>query len=1030
MERIADIFRFRAEAVRLNWAAIAGKFAQSPLANRRRDIPVIDPAILRARAGDIRLTWGCAKELGVPYGPFTVWTRDGAGDQPKGVDVVTWSDPSGLVVWWQGEQAARVRVTCDVGSATQPVGLFLFRTTPSLHDAIAATAVTPSSATVTLDLATSGATIGLLVNGYNPRVEITRLDDVVNDGAWKPLELVGLPVDSVWAGTGYDTSPQGPLDNPVSPVDAALQRLDRGGPPFGWHPLTQAGRLAPVWSPPDYKELVGELVRDVLPQIGQLYDGSVPEFEQWLISNKQLVASPREGGSRLTTTADAKPWAALNLPAHSDPFLNLVTGFGTAYSQERMLPGQIGVGGADFLVTAVYRQTQSPLGGPVEVAAYAPQGIAHTQTPAPLALTATRSGVVPPDQPDLPWRETVRLNWNLGPSTAGLGTPTETAFARYDTGATRAEALIEPRVPTGWRPLVLSADAPAGQAGHDRASVVDSAAVIPLGSGGRQVGYAVAVSDVYGVWSRWSDAPYAGDEPLAQGARVISLALGTRFTGSATCPSTLDLEVATEWLERRTSSIDIVAMYFPMSSPTTPPPAGLSPAGPAPAGGFRRDLGITFAGDVPTGSGCTVSALDAEGTSVVAPGPAQGDGGRRYRVHADVPALDFGATGRWGVQVWARRTLFVGASPTGWTPDAAHPAIASAASPVPIAPLPIPPLPGVPLASLPDAEGHAHARIVWSLPAGAAPRRTVVWEIAETALRQTVGLSPSAPESDVPGARLVALRAAYDALPAAQRRTAFRRIAEVDGTLRAYDAVLPRGSTDIHLFAVTTTTVAGVDSPWPGGSAEASLRAFIAPRLARPAPPLVRSHPGAAGTTVIELSSASRVPVARFRLLRTRSESAARRAETMGPAFVEVAVVAPPTATDSVTGDPIYVTTWTGAFPPHWDEWFVRAIALPVDTVPALGVRGLPSDPSDAVSISVIPDAAPDLAPLAITVDAAHTGIVVRSSTSAPAHAVVAGNHRLGATAGDGVAPLELLKALWARFSTDMPPLRGLFRII
>ncbi|MBG6240056.1 hypothetical protein IWX78_003047 [Mycetocola sp. CAN_C7] len=1012
MSRIADVFRFRAEAVRLNWPFIADKMTR-PQRGHHSPLRGLKPEQLRARAGDIRVTWAAAKELGVPYGPFTVWTRGRQDDRMETVDVITWQAEGGLAFWWGGTQAARIRVRCDVDSINQPVGLFLFRTSPSLYDAVASVAVQPSSNSVTLELSTSGAVMGLLVNGSNPQVAITRLDDVINDDAWKPIEIVGLPVERGW-GTKYDTSDQGPIDDLMAPRDAAASRLLRGGPPFGWHPVTQAGRLAPEWSAPDSDALIEEVQKFVLPEIAGMYDGTVPEYDQWTLSNVRAVAPPRQGTrqSALATKADAKPWAALNIPAHSDAFLNLVTGFGSCYSQERMLPEQIGVGGSDFLITATYREI-APMGtGSAEFAAYAPQGIAHAQTPSPAALTAGRSGLVPPAEADLAWRETVRLNWKLTPTAAGLGIPTESALARYAAGAGDAEALIERRDPSGWRPLVLSADAPKPKPGSDSTSVVDGGAEILLGSGGRQVGYAVAVSDVYGVWSRWSDVPYSGDEPGPEGARLVSVALTTRFAGSTTCPSKLDLEVATEWLQRRTRSIDIVAVFFPMLTPTSDPPVGLSPTAVIPANCFKRDLGVDFAGDDPTGIGCDVTALNAEGTAEETAGPAQGDGGRRFAVHADVPTLDFGATRRWGVQIWVRRALFVGVTPSGWTPDVAHPALASAASPVPVEPLPLPPLPGVPLASLPDAEGRAHARVAWSLPAGAAVRTTAIWECAETALRQSVGLAPRAADTDPPGARLHALRTAYDALPDNRRRQLFRRLTELDGAVRDFDAVLPKGSTDIHLFAVTTVTDSGVESPWPSGPAETAVRVAMAPRLRHPAPPLVRSRPDATGNTVIEMSSSSPLPVARFRLLRTRSEGAARRADTMGPAFAEVA--ADPTAgpPDVVTGDPVYTAAWTGPFPESWDDWFVRAIAIPVDQVPVEAVRGMPSDPSDVVSFSARPDGPPDLAPIAVETDAAHTGIVLRTSTSAPVRPVPAGAHRVGVTARSETLPFVALQSV------------------
>jgi hypothetical protein len=1026
MARIADSYRFRAEAIRLNWARVASTAIDQQAFDPRLSA-IVDSKALETRSMDIRLTWACAKELGVPYGPFTVWTREAADDSLKEVEFSSWWTSDGLAIWWGGDEAARVRVACDVGTISEPVALYLFRTSPSLHDATAAIALSPTSNTAVLDLRTSGATIGLLVNGSNPRVSVTRLDDVVNDPNWKPLEIVGLPVDQPWPGTGYDTGPQGPVATPMAPRDAAVMRLIRGGPPLGWPTLTENGRRAPIWEAPDPKALVEEVRKRVLPEIAALYDGSVPEYEQCTLSSARPVDPPQQEGkqSGLAASVDARPWATLNLPAHSDAFLNLAMGFGSAYSEERALPEQIAVGGSDFLVTADYRQHRWAGGGSAEFAAYAPAALTHAATPSPAALSAVRSGLVPPSTADLAWRETVKLGWLRQPTTAGLGIVTETAVARYDAGSADAEALIEKRDPSGWRPLVVSPDAPAGKPGNDHTSVVDGAAEIPLSSGGRHVGYAVTVTDVYGVWSPWSDVDYAGDEPGPGPSRIIKLALTTGYAGTTTCPASLDLEVASEWLQRRTHNIELVAMFFRMATPSASPPPGLSPSQPTPAGCFRLDLGIAFSGDVPSGSGCVVSALNAEGTADEVPGSAQGDGGRRYAVHADVPTLDFSSTRRWGVQAWTRRAVFVGPSPSAWVPDAANPALTSAASPVPVPPLPLPLPPGVPLASLPDAEGRSHARVRWTLPGGAPVRRIALWECAETALRQRVGLPPRAPDTDSPGVRLAALWSAYDALPAETRRLAFRRVAEVDGGLRDYDAVLPKGSTDIHFFLATSITDTGVESPWPEDPIDPHkhLQAAMSPRLRRPAPPLVRSQVTPSGDIVIDLASVSPLPVDRFRLLRSRSEAAARRADTMGPAFAEVSVGGPSGDTDEITGDPIYKATWSGSFPKSWDEWSVRAIAIPVDTVPVEAIRGLHSEASDAIAIIAQPDGPPDLGPLVIEeTDGSHLGLVVRTSTSAPVHPIPVGDHLIGATIAGTILPRAPLPEL-PETSLAAPPL-------
>ena len=1009
MARIADTFLFRAEAARLDWYRIA--VHQAPK-GRQIDTgagkAAFDQRALRTRTADIHLTWGCAAGLGVPLGPFTVWTRAKTAPVLEGVEPFTYQAQGGTGLWWGGREAAFVEVTCTVDDPSRAVALFLYRTSSSLHDMVAATAVPAGSGpTVTLRVRTSGAIGAVLVNGSLTGMQIEPLDVVVNADGWKPVELVGLPVDQPWAGTTYDARDQGPLTAPVPPVEAAIDRLLRGGPPVGWWPFTQSGHPAPPWTAPDPKLLVEEVRADLLPQILELYDGGTPEFEQTLITHQHAVAGPQLGGrtSSLDTTVDLGPWPLLMVPALTDPFLNLATGFGSAYVGERLADGQIAVGCSDFLVTADYEALAPPRGGGGEMAAYAPSPEPHAVVPDPTGLLIGRDGLVPPPVRDAPWRESVRAAWDRRPVTAGLGRMTESAVARFlPASGNPAESLLPPRAAGGFRPFAITAEAAAA----DRVAFVDGAAEIPIGSGGRQVGYAVAVSDIFGVWSAWRDVAYIGDEPGPQPPRIVSLTLETSYAGTTTCPGRLAVELSTEWLERTPTAIEIVALAFPMATPAAPPPAGLAPGNPTPAGCFRRDLALTFSGDQPTGGGCTVRTLGPDGETPMPAGPGQGDGGRRYAVVADV-SLDFSTVARWGVQVWTRRTLAVGASPSSWSPDTAHPAIAVAASPVPVVPLPPPAPPGVPLGSTLDAQGCSHVRVHWSVPGGADVRTCVVWEVAETALRQRCALSTPPPPTDLPGLRLAALWAAYDALSPGDRRNAFRRLREVDGATRELDVTLPKGSTDIHLFVVTTQTTSGVESLWPAGpgAAHEHLQAVISPRLRRPAPPLVRSSVAADGTVTIALEAASAVPVSHFRLLRTRSEAAARSSDSMGPPFDQAAVdTMAPTATDALTGQPVYTATWTGVFPSAWDAWLVRAVAVPVDSVPVQGVRGLLSEASDVISL-LVPPGPPDLAPLIGEIwGADHRGVVVRSSTTAPPWATSLGTSRVGGQAGAATVPL------------------------
>ena len=590
----------------------------------------------------------------------------------------------------------------------------------------------------------------------------------------------------------------------------------------------------------------------------------------------------------------------------------------------------------------------------------------------------------------------------------------EAALAIYDTwGGADASSLLPERDAGGPRPFLIGAEAPEGQPGNDRVVLVHGEAEIPNGSGGREVGYAVAVSDVFGIWSRWQDVRWQGDEPVPPPPRIVSVSLSTTYAGSTACPATLETEIAVEWQERTPTDVDVAALYFPMATSSTPQPPGLSPDLPLPAGCFRRDLALGFLGDEPIPSGCTVTPLNPAGDAAMTPGPGQGDGGRRYRLRADVPTLDFTSIRRWGVQLFTRRALVVGPTWTAWGPPVSHPALASAASPVPVLPLPPPAPPGVPLGSTLDADGCSHIRVHWSLPAGDV-RTCIVWEASETALRQRAGLPPRAPDTDPPGVRLAALWARYDAMTPTARRATFRRLVELPGTAREHDVALPKGSTDIHLFVVTTMTGSGVESPWPGGATpHEHLQAVIAPRLLQPGPPTVSPEFDDAGTVTIRLRSTGPLPVERVRLYRTRSEVAARKVETMGPAFADVVASVVPGVTDPVLRTPVYEAVWTGVVPGHWDPWLVRAVAVPPNTLPVQGVRGLPSPASDVVSLFLPPTQPPTLEPLLAELwSADHRGVLVRTATTAPPRALAVGTHTLSATAGAQVLEPIGLEAL------------------
>ena len=996
MARIPNPGFFRAEAVGIDWAAVAKSHGQQlPPADGQGD-----PAASRGLT--LRLAWACHGDLGVPHGVFTVWRRPATSTDARPADVAVQPTGDGaLRVDW-GTPAGRVVIDCGVADPSQPVVVRLCWRTGAKESVTAIGTSGTGSPTAHVELRTPGATCAIITNAVDPVTRIVSLDDIVNAPDWEPIEYVGLPVpkDGI-PGTDYDGYEQGLVAATMPARDAALDRISRGAPPVGWAATLPSGVAAPTWKAPDPAAFVDRLAAELLGRIAGLYAPGLPENEQARVTNPTSVAGPPGRPASI----DAAPWPLLSIPVVSDPFANLALGFGTAYPFRTARTTAVALPPApEFLVTATYAAgpvfRASGPGWNVEVplpageyAAYAPP-VMHGQTPAPLPYAAARYSLQPPAALDAPWRENVRSTWP--PLSADAATVHVTQFApvRTTSGAAIAEPLFafEPDV-DGWRIPNVPPLAP----GESLLASVDPVTDIPLGSGGRHELYAAALSDVHGIWSPWTETLYAGIEPAATLPMLANLTLRATYAGAPQCPATLDVDVIVEFAERSTTSVEFSAVLYPMTSPAMPPPTGIGPEA-VPAGAVRRSFSLSFAGDVPTGVGCTVAPLDENGIPAAAAGPGQGEP-RRFAVHVDLPALDFSATDRWGVDVWARRALAVGPSPTAWAPDdPARAILASVGSPVPVIPATTP-LPGVPLASLPDSDGRSHVRVVWGA-AAANVKSFVVWQASEQYLRERCGVAEPAP-GVVPGARLVAVRQLLIAHPE-ECRLAFRRVLEVPGDRREADVALARGTTGIQFFVVTSTTPSGADSPWPYNTAAQDVtQVFIAPRVVQPAQPLARPEVTVAGAD-LDLEVPSDVPVSRFRVYRTHAFDAARRADSMGaPAFAAATAPADPPAPadlDLVTGQPIFRGRWTGALEPSWKTWYVRAVAEP-DTsgIPERAWRGILSPASDIVTVRVPPAGPPDLDPLVVeSASPDHSVLVARTSTSAPIADTDFGPHLVG----------------------------------
>ena len=1008
----SDVFRFRGEGAIVPWESIRkdqdeGAQARDPEQHRRRIEATQD------RFADIQLRWMVSPTLGVPNRPFHVFRRHRKEVPLRDIPLraprtVTFERVAAVIeVELNAPAGSTVLLSASrVGAREDDDGRAI-----EVREIVAATArEMPASGTAVLRVRCSGATVAQISAGSIGRVSVAWLDDVLDLPDWEEIEIVGLPFDV----GNYQAGGQGLIVALTDPVSAAIERLQRGSPPIGWFPTTQTSLIAPDWFAPDPLLLVEEVTNGLIGEVEPLFDGR-PAHEA-AMHEMRRDATP--AGSTLEAVATVRPFEALTLPPSAEGPLALALGFGTAYAAA---DGDIEAGATDdYLILATYDDEIPDSGGHNKIATFIPSPALHQRLTAPQILEIRSAGLDAPEDPNLPWRADTQAIWAQVPASAGLERPTGAAFARTEAGAPKAESLLPKRDAGGARTLLpttttsTASPPPAGSTppriAGDRLSLVDGGIEIPTTAGMRDFTYSVALVDLYGVWSSWEDRDHVARAPAPPRAGVVDVSMVARFADQpAACPATTTVDLIVDWETRTPTIIHLHPVLFPTTrtgdSPGARPPVPVGP--PATA----IPMMLQFAGDellgpttTPPGITVAVEHVDEEGEQIVTPGITQGEKRRRYRVRLS-HLLDYTATRWWGVEVWARTDLAVGPAST-WvpTPPPARPPheyamSARAASPVPPSPPVIPQGPDVPLGSTLDAQGRSHTRIPINF-SGATPRKVSVWEVSEAALRTAGGLAQQADDTVTPSQRLVQLRAVYDALSPARRRAIFRRAMTLDAGVPVADVALPRGSTDIHFFSLTATTAEGVESDWPQGGSGTNpheyLHAVMAPRLVSPAPPQVRITLTAAGPEV-QLSCLSRIPVSRFESHATRSSAASRAARSMGPP-----VASPAAALDTSWSPDIpaeqgmqrYTATVGPALTTGWDPWFLRAVAVPVDALGQLGLRGMRSPDSPVTSLDLRPTDGPIIAP--VSGRSIRTNVVAfNTSTDALARSTSAGDFHI-----------------------------------
>ena len=962
MTRIYDPYAFHATLAAIDWAAIG----------RARNQPVDAPPVLQLR-------WLPSQDQGVPPAPFVVSTRLPSGKFGEAGTSMAAGD--GFVASVLAEPYVTVEVDIDPDNPGGNVTLLGFADNPQLESLVAvATEAAPGP--VILRIRASGIRQFVVQGGTATAVRGESVRAALAD-EWTVIETVGLPVDGAWNGSSYSLDKQGLAGSEQPPPDAALDRLRRGQAPIGWDGQTSTARMVPPWQPPDHERFLGGPAAAMLDQARPLFDVGVEPWQQDTIRPTRTVTAPtsRGGTAKGASTATVPLLGALLVTAGNEATAALALGFGTAYPLSQLTNPTLvrGQRFPDFLVVAAY-----PDGTELAVVLPWPGQAARAPGP-PTHLTVARAGLLTPAGDTASWLETLRADFDRVPTSVALERPSVGAIVRYDPADLAPAEPVQPFDPeVDWWPPQLLAARPSPDDG--RVALTDPlGAELPVDLSPRTSAHAVAVADVYGLWSAWSDAQHAGVAPPYPIPQVVAVHADASYAGSSTCPTALSADLVVDWQARTPAMLELRIALCPVAYPGASLPGGAGPFG-VPAGCTMITESFTVAAPklVPSSGAVAVAYLSADGTQTVDandPSVHSADGdSRRYRITVAGTALDFAASDHWAVAMWARELTTVPGAP--WGDVAAKPVVGYAGSPVPPVAI-FTALPAVPLGSLPDADGVSHVHVSTAGVVGAAS--VTVWSVAESRLRRAAGLPEQADRNDTLPQRYAALKAAYDGLPAASRRAAFTRYATYPAGTTGVDATLPRGSREITFYAVTAVNAAGIESAWPGSSA--GLQAAAGPRTVAPTMPVVSVELAADGTSAaVTLSARCALPIASFELYATRLAGAATDVAAMGPPVLVVPVPLgtpdphprPPGALATVTV-PAYPVT------PDWRPLRLRAVAVAGRSDDDTGTYGVRSVASPVAVLANPPDVAPDLSSLIVHGwGSDDTGVRVEFSSALP----------------------------------------------
>jgi hypothetical protein len=1001
---IVDPAHFHAEGAIVNW----------PLAARRQGV---NPDGAKNLGSVVELRWMLKADRGLPTEPFVVWTRPHSNI--PGYQALTlaqrqllFSGGVTLLTWTEGTvTSVRLSVTAPSGGT-----VFAFAGAPTVSNIVAlatipagATSVEINAKTITSLVVSVGVTVnsalGLPPGGY------------ANAPGWTQVEVVGLPVAlAQWGGVGKHGAPQGLVSSFTDAPTAAIARLTRGAPPFGWGPNIAAGVPAPVWSAPDFHKLVDEVNVDLLKFLHDVAKNFAPQDQAAQTVNVFLPPPKNSLGEHVNkpgTNTKLAPLPMTYMAAATDAFLNLALGFGTAYPNVQLPDNNLGL---DFMVTARWEKGFDGKSAPVDYAAVIPAPGAPPAPPAPANVATEVIGALRPLAVDGDWRESVRLYWDR-PPVMQLFRIASCAAARVSTSpAEPTVALMEQRPSGGYRTIVLGGQLDPPEPVDPewwRVHIMDREIPIPANPGTRLMKYGACVQDIYGQWSPWVAADSSISQPALDVVRLANPKLTPVAPASGSiCPATLEFDFLWDWRIRGPGQISIRGDMYSAATHGDPPPSLTVPPGlDRSLGGGGAALAVTFAGDTPTAPGASIVPVTEDGSNTAPSfGVAQGTN-RRYRVTLPGLSLDFGGTPFIGVALWANGQENI--APNRLTSFADQPLVTSTGDPRP----PVVPVFHVKLGSIPDASGSSHVQLSWTPQPNAAGY--FVYEATEASLLDTWAL-PEPQQTDTLDARLLVIRNQFKVNPV---RRPFHRYNAKALTGTGVDVPLPKGSKGIHLFVVLGISAGQVEGDWPSGpSPEDALMAIAAPHITKPAAPMIEVQRFLDTTTVpatykakVLLTTRPGPRPAMVELYRVRVDDAAKQVDTMGPPIARLQSSSGPwnvvTAPDPDYGP--YITTVDGVDgqPGSWRRVWYRATSWSKEDDSRGGLPGR-SDASNAAWIVLPPSDGPAIGAPAVGSGPTPPDVMIQWTCDAPLKRTPLGPHQIAVRATvAGSAPLLSLDA-------------------